>query len=52
MNLSEHSVDKELFSGMKCKKIRIIDNHYGVVFIIINTINNKIGIQDNKRLKC
>jgi len=32
--------------------IRIIVKHYGVEFIIVNTINNTIDIQNNKRLKC
>jgi hypothetical protein len=34
------------------KMIRIIVNHYGVECIIVNTVNKKIDIQDNKRLKC
>lgn len=37
------------------KMIRIIANHYGVEFLIVNTINNEIDneidIQINKRLK-
>jgi len=32
--------------------IHIIVNHYGVEFIIVNTINIKNFIHDNKRLKC
>ena len=34
------------------KMIRIIVNHYGVECIIVNTVNKKIDIQNNKRLKC
>jgi len=35
------------------KIARIISNHFGVEFIIINIINNKNDIQDyNKRFKC
>jgi len=34
------------------KMIYIIVNHYGVEFIIVNTINIKNFIHDNKRLKC
>jgi hypothetical protein len=32
--------------------IRIIVIHYGVEFIIVNTIHIKNSIHDNKRLKC
>ena len=34
------------------KMIYIIVNHYGVEFIIVNTIIIKNFIHDNKRLKC
>lgn len=40
------------FNSDFTKTIRIIVNHYGVEFLIVNTINNKMYIRDNKRLKC